>query len=143
MKSLDSILAITPAVSGAAGGVGGSAGTYRTTSVNGSYHGKINGGKITFDGMNVTNTNQATGAAGYIINGAVVEEMAVESGGTTAESNVSGFTVNFIPKEGSNSFKYGVSGVFADAGLVANNLTDELRARGLTTTTTVERIYDF
>jgi hypothetical protein len=143
MKSLDSILAITPAVSGAAGGVGGSAGTYRTTSVNGSYHGKINGGKITFDGMNVTNTNNGTGAAGYIINGAVVEEMAVESGGVMAESNVSGFTVNFIPKEGGNSFRYGLSGAFADASLVADNLTDELKARGLTTTTKVERIYDF
>lgn len=143
MKSLDSILAITPAVSGAAGGVGGSAGTYRTTSVNGSYHGKINGGKITFDGMNVTNTNNGTGAAGYIINGAVVEEMAVESGGVTAESNVSGFTVNFIPKEGSNAFKYALSGVLADASMVADNLTDALKARGLTTTTKVERIYDF
>ncbi|MQA29423.1 MAG: hypothetical protein GEU82_06225 [Luteitalea sp.] len=143
MKSLDSILAITPSVSGAAGGVGGSAGTYRTTSVNGSVHGKINGGKITFDGMNVTNSNSGTGAAGYIINGAVVEEMAVESGGVTAESNVSGFTVNFIPKEGGNTFRYGMSGVYADSNMVADNLTDDLRARGLMTTTKVERIYDF
>jgi hypothetical protein len=97
-KSLESILSLTPGLSGNAAGVGGAQGTYRSTSFNASYHGKIDGGKANFDGLAVTNTNQATGAAGYIINGAMVEEMVLEGGGASAESNVSAFSVNFVPK---------------------------------------------
>jgi hypothetical protein len=142
-KSLESILSLTPGLSGNAAGVGGAQGTYRSTSFNASYHGKIDGGKANFDGLAVTNTNQATGAAGYIINGAMVEEMVLEGGGASAESNVSAFSVNFVPKQGGNAFKGAVSGTFADDALQANNLTNTLRARGLTTTSKVVRQYDF
>ena len=142
-KSLDSILAITPGLSGAAAGVGGAQGTYRSTSFNASYHGKINGGKANFDGLNVTNTNSGTGAAGYIINGAMVEEMVLEGGGASAESNVSAFSVNFVPKQGGNSFRGLISGTFADDSLQADNLTQALRDRGLTSTSKVLRQYDF
>jgi hypothetical protein len=141
-KSLDSILAITPGLSGAAAGVGGAQGTYRSTSFNASFHGKINGGKANFDGLAITNTNQATGAAGYIINGAMVEEMVLEGGGASAESNVSAFSVNFVPKQGGNTFRGLISGTFADEALQADNLTQELRDRGLTSTSKVLRQYD-
>jgi hypothetical protein len=142
-KSLESILSLTPGLSGAAAGVGGAQGTYRSTSFNASYHGKINGGKANFDGLAVTNTNQATGAAGYIINGAMVEEMVLEGGGASAESNVSAFSVNFVPKQGGNTFRGLVSGTFADDSLQADNLTQTLKDRGLTSTSKVIRQYDF
>src|SRR5207245_9658962 len=99
-------------------------GTYQITSLHASYHWKINGGKANFDRLNLTNTNQATAAAGYIINGAMVEEMVLEGGGASAESNVSAFSVNFVPKQGGNTFRGTVYGTFADDALQANNLTD-------------------
>ncbi|MEO5740708.1 MAG: TonB-dependent receptor [Vicinamibacterales bacterium] len=142
-KSIESLLVVTPGVSGNAAGVGGAQGTYRSTSFNGSYHGKRDGGKANFDGLNVTNTNAGSGAAGYIINGAMVEEMLLEGGGASAESNVSAFSVNFVPKQGGNEIRGTISGVFADDNLQSNNLTDSLRARGLTTTSKVVRQYDF
>ena len=142
-KSLESIFTLTPGLSGGAAGVGGAQGTYRSTSFNGTYHGKINGGKANFDGLAVTNTNSGTGAAGYIINGAMVEEMVLEGGGASAESNVSAFSVNFVPKQGSNTFRGAVSGTFADDSFQANNLTQTLRDRGLTSTSKVVRQYDF
>ncbi len=142
-KSIESLLVVTPGVSGNAAGVGGAQGTYRSTSFNASYHGKRDGGKANFDGLNVTNTNAGSGAAGYIINGAMVEEMVLEGGGASAESNVSAFSVNFVPKQGGNEFRGTVSGVFADDALQSNNLTDSLRARGLTSTSKVSRQYDF
>jgi len=142
-KSLESILSLTPGLSGAAAGVGGAQGTYRSTSFNASYHGKINGGKANFDGLAVTNTNQATGAAGYIINGTMVEEMVLEGGGASAESNVSAFSVNFVPKQGGNTFRGLISATFANESLQADNLTDALRQRGLTSTSKVLRQYDF
>lgn len=142
-KSIEALLSLTPGLSGNAGGVGGAQGTYRSTSFNASYHGKINGGKANFDGLAVTNTNQTTGAAGYIINGELVEEMLLEGGGASAESNVSAFSVNFIPKQGGNTFRGSVSGIFADDGLQANNLTQALRDRQLTSISKVVRQYDF
>jgi hypothetical protein len=140
-KALNSVLVLTPGLSGVASGVGASQGTYRSSSVNGAYHGK-SGSKIQFDGMNITNTNNGVGATGYIVNGATVEEMAVETGGASAESAVSGFTVNFVPKDGGNLFSFIGSGVFANDALQSDNLTDELRARGLTTGTKVLKSYD-
>jgi len=140
-KALNSILVLTPGLSGVAAGVGASQGTYRSSSVNASYHGK-SGSKIQFDGMSILNTNGGTGATGYIVNGAVVAEMAVEAGGASAESAVSGFTVNFVPKDGGNTFNFSASGVFANDSLQSDNLTDELRARGLTTGTKVLKTYD-
>jgi Carboxypeptidase regulatory-like domain len=142
-KSIESLLVVTPGLSGNAAGVGGAQGTYRSTSFNGSYHGKRDGGKANFDGLNVTNTNAGSGAAGYIINGAMVEEMVLEGGGASAESNVSAFSVNFVPKQGGNEFRGTINGVFADDALQANNLTDRLKARGLTSTSKVVRQYDF
>jgi hypothetical protein len=140
-KALNSVLALTPGLSGVASGVGASQGTYRSSSVNGAYHGK-SGSKIQFDGMNITNTNSGVGATGYIVNGAVVEEMLVETGGASAESAVSGFTVNFVPKDGSNQFTFMSSGVFANDALQSDNLTSDLLARGLTTGTKVLQSYD-
>ncbi len=140
-KALNSILVLTPGLSGVAAGVGASQGTYRSSSVNASYHGK-SGSKIQFDGMSILNTNSGVGATGYIVNGAVVDEMLVEAGGASAESAVSGFTVNFVPKEGGNAFKFSASGVFANDSLQSDNLTSELRARGLTTGTKVLKTYD-
>jgi hypothetical protein len=142
-KSIESLLVVTPGLSGNAAGVGGAQGTYRSTSFNGSYHGKRDGGKANFDGLNVTNTNAGSGAAGYIINGALVEEMVLEGGGASAESNVSAFSVNFVPKQGGNEFRGTVNGVFADDNLQSNNLTNSLKARGLTSTSKVVRQYDF
>jgi len=141
-KALNSVLVLTPGLSGVAAGVGASQGTYRSSSVNAAYHGKL-GSKIQFDGMSILNTNSGVGATGYIVNGAVVEEMAVEAGGgAAAESAVSGFTVNFVPKDGGNTFKFSASGVFANDSLQSDNLTDELRARGLTTGTKVLKTFD-
>ena len=142
MKALNSVLVLTPGLSGAAAGVGSSQGTYRSTSVNASYHGKREGGRISYDGMNVTNTNTGTGAAGYIINGAYVEEMVLEAGGVSPEMSVAGFNVNFVPREGGNTFRGSASGTFANHSMQSGNLTDGLIARGLRTVSTVEHLYD-
>jgi hypothetical protein len=142
-KSIESLLVVTPGLSGNAAGVGGAQGTYRSTSFNGSYHGKRDGGKANFDGLNVTNTNAGSGAAGYIINGAMVEEMVLEGGGASAESNVSAFSVNFVPKQGSNQLRGTFNVVFADDALQSNNLTETLKSRGLRSTSKVLRQYDF
>ena len=106
-----------------------------------SYHGKV-GGKVLFDGMSILNTNAGDGAVSYIVAGANVEEMTLETGGASAESNVAGFRSNVIPKEGGNSFRFSAFGLYTNDNLMSDNLNDELRSRGLSTVNKVLNAYD-
>ena len=96
----------------------------------GTFHGKA-GGKDAFDGMSYMNINNGSGGNSYLPAGANVEEMVLETGGASAESSVAGFRANIIPKEGGNDFRFIGFGLFTNDTFVSDNLTDELRARGL------------
>jgi hypothetical protein len=141
LKSLGNLIVLTPALTGAAD-VGGSAGAYRGMGSPQSvkYHGKT-GMKVTYDDMAILNAS-STGTVSYIINAQVVEEMTLQSGGISAESAASGFAANAVAKEGANTFKFSVSGLYTNENLQSNNLTDALRARGLTTVDSVVEVYD-
>src|SRR5438132_3586147 len=86
----------------------------------GAYHGK-RGTKVSFDGMGVENSS---GNSSYQINAAVVEEMVLQTSGISAEVNADGPVMNVIPKEGGNSFKTILNGLFTDHHLESDNLTD-------------------
>lgn len=140
-KSLGTLVALVPGMTGPAD-VGGSSGTYSSANVKGSFHGKVGvGNKMMFDSMRVNNM-ASTSAMGYIINAAVVEEMTVETGGASAESAAAGIVMNNIPKDGGNAFTLALSGLFTQDNWQSDNLTDELRSRGLTTVNRVLNLYD-
>jgi hypothetical protein len=121
--------------------VGGAKGEFKMSSQTGDlFHGKL-GGKTMFDGMR-TQATHSQGTLGYINNPFTVEEMVVETGAAPAESVASGIVINMIPKEGGNSFKFGISGLYTTSGLQGDNLTDALRARGLTTVSKIQKLYD-
>ena len=122
--------------------VGGSAGTYSQQAQVAGFHGKTNSNRINFDGMRVSNMCGVSSIS-YIINGAMVEEMAVETGGFTAESNASSVLMNAIPKEGGNTFKGGIFGTFSNGALQSDNLNDELRSRGITQGFETTLLYHF
>src|SRR5207247_4615255 len=99
------------------------------------------GRKREFDGTRVENM-EADGNNGYILNALTVQEMTVETGGVSAESDASGFVVNMIPKEGSNSFRFTVSGLFTNDKLESDNFSQFLKDRGVTSPSKVMKIYD-
>jgi hypothetical protein len=138
-KTVGAIINLTPGLTGAQD-VGGSAGTYATQGNNLAAHGKT-GNKFSFDGMRIENMEGA-GSAGYILNQLLVEETTVETGGVSADSNVSGVAVNAIPKEGSNLFRFGANVLYTNDNFQSNNLDDRLRSRGLTSVNRVLNIYD-
>ena len=111
------------------GGAAGINGANRTT--NATLHGK-GGAKNNYDGMGTMNL-AGTGSVSYIMNPATVET-SVSTGGVSAESDSSGLSVNMIPKEGGNIFHFGADGTYTNEHLQGDNLSDTLRARGLTTT---------
>ena len=100
-------------------------------------------GAITqYDGMNINNPVRP-GATGFIVSPATLQEWVVETGGGLAESNAgTSIAMNVVPKEGGNSFRGRGTCSFRTARMQGDNLTDELRARGLTTVSQIDYLYD-
>jgi hypothetical protein len=120
--------------------VGGSLGTYNAGGNGTTFHGKA-GFKREFDGMRVENM-EGDGNNGYILNAITVQETTVETGGVSAESDMSGVSLNMIPKEGGNAFRFMASGLFTNQHLSTDNFGENLRARGVTLPSKVINIYD-
>ena len=134
--TLSNIGAITPGMAGQVN-VGGSAGAYSMSSVlNVTFHGK-GGGTTAYDGMRITDMDCAS-CTGPLISPATVDQWTVETGGGLAESDAAGVRLNVVPRSGGNAVSSTFSGSFSNSSLQSDNLTDELRARGLTTVNGLE-----
>ncbi|MSO29784.1 MAG: TonB-dependent receptor [Acidobacteria bacterium] len=135
MKGQNTVITLTPGLTGMAD----PSGNY-TTQVGGTFHGK-GGTKVQIDGMSIQNL-QGNGNTGYQINSGTVEEMTLQTGGISAESSADGIMINVVPKEGGNTFSGNIIGLWANDGLESDNLSDELRSRGLTTVSKILKVYD-
>ena len=76
------------------------------------------------------------------INDATVREVSLETGSLSAESELGGVKGNVIPKDGGNTFEGFFSGAFTNHRLQSTNLSDDLKAQGLTSVDRVNYIYD-
>ena len=89
--------------------------------------------------------NNGQGRGGQFVaiatNDATVQEMAIETGGLSAESGRR-HAIQPGAEDGGNTFKGLVLGAYTDHHLQSDNLSDGLKARGLTSATTVKRVYD-
>src|SRR6266567_1767462 len=94
----------------------------------GSFHGKL-GTKVSFNGMGVENSS---GNSSYQINAATVDEMVLQTSGISAEVNADGPVMNIVPKSGGNTFQTIVNGLYSNHSMESDNLSDDLRSRGLT-----------
>jgi hypothetical protein len=123
--------------------VGGNKGEqYAMIEIHGSHQ---NDGKLNMDGMRYNNM-VGTGAGSnkfFFLNQAAVQEINMETGGMTAESENGGVVLNVIPKDGGNTFKFYLNTNGTTGRFQGDNLTDELRARGATASSPVKKIYDF
>jgi hypothetical protein len=140
-KGFMGIARLVPGMSGGTDS-GGASGIYSSNSAHAAtLHGK-GGVKMSYDGMQTSNL-AGTGHTSYVMNPATVEETTVETGGISAESDASGVRINLVPREGSNVFRYGIDGTFTNKHLQNDNLNDDLRGRGLSSTNKVLHLYDF
>ena len=62
--------------------------------------------------------------------------------GMSAETDSGGVVVNVVPKSGGNVFRGNVALTGVNDNFQSSNLSDELVARGLTSTASVKQIYD-
>jgi hypothetical protein len=135
-KSQNLVITLTPGLTGMAD----VSGSY-SVQLGGTFHGK-SGTKVQMDGMSIQNM-QSNGATGYQLNAGTVAEITVQTSGISAESTADGIVVNAIPKEGGNIFSGSLLGMYTNDSLGSTNLTDDLRQRGLTTTSKILEVYDY
>ena len=126
-------------------GLGDVGGTYQVepgqdvVSGGGRFHGK-GGTKVSYDGMGMENSS---GNNSYQLNAASVEEMVMSTSGISADTNADGIVVNIVPKEGGNTFRTMLSGLYANSAMEATNLSQDLKDRGLLTANKTLKLFDY
>jgi hypothetical protein len=95
------------------------------------------------DGMNISDNFGGGNQAGYYYNDGGMEEYSFQTSGLPAEQGIGGVMMNMIPKTGSNNFHGSTFATGMKNGLQANNLTDALKAKGMTIQNATKNIYDF
>jgi hypothetical protein len=142
VKGIAMLSKLVPGMRGGGADVGGAGGLYVSNYFAGdSFHGK-SGMKLTYDGMQVNNFAGTGGSTSYAVNFATVEETAVETGGVSAESDANNVRVNLVPKEGSNSYRFDTTWLYTNKNLQSDNLSDDLRSRGVTNLNKLEYLGD-
>jgi len=139
-KALPALAALTVGMTSSTQDVGGNKGEQLSSL---SIHGADpNDNRFLFDGMRYQSPNPGGTARQFYINQNDVQETVVETSGMAAELDTGGVVVNIVPKTGSNVFSGNLSFNGANDKFQSNNLTDALRARGLTGASSVKKIYD-
>jgi hypothetical protein len=121
--------------------VGGSSGENQVVL---SIHGSVNGDQtLQMDGFPVHVYDASTSMSGIQYSDAQVQEFNFEFSAISAETGSGGVRVNVVPKEGGNVLRptLFVNGTYHS--LTAANLTDKIKATGLTDTDHVDKLWDF
>ena len=105
-----------------------------------SVHGATSGNvTVMVDGVNITGMQ---GSVQAYWNEAMNQEVAYQTSGMSAETAGGGVRVNMIPREGGNTFNGSAFANFSNSSLQGSNLSDELRAAGLTSTDKIDKLWD-
>jgi hypothetical protein len=121
------------------GGTGGS--SSQAIAIHGGRSGEE---QLLQDGVSY-NTGAGRGGAFSAVraNEASTQEIAIETSGFGAESEMSGVRTNIIPKEGGNTFKFYSNFRYGNHSMQSNNLDDDLVRRGLDSPDSVDFILNF
>ena len=105
-------------------------------------HGVIGNQRTRWDGTPI-NDLIGNGGRQYYINTAAVQEIVLDTGGISAESEAGGANMNIVPREGGNRFSVYLLLNYTNSDLQNRNLSDGLRSRGVTVVPPVNEIYDY
>jgi hypothetical protein len=89
------------------------------------------------------NTRQASGSAGFFYDYSSLEEAQIKAVGNDAEVALPGGAWNALVKSGGNDFHGRYFGAFENQSLQSDNLTDKLRAAGVSNNTGMRTFRDF
>ena len=120
--------------------VGGSAGEHQNQLK--AHGGSFNDRIVQLDGLMIANMACNYACTGISTNDASTQELSYEFGAISAETGGGGVRVNMIPREGGNQFSGSASSTSRIPALQTNNVDDALRAQGVATADSIEKIYD-
>src|SRR5216684_3117148 len=128
-------------VSGGGGAIGDIGGVYGDRQVQVAIHGgKTTDQKLHMNGMSFVGAENSQ--TPLQPNDGIIQEMQVEVGAQSTETETGGVRLNIIPKEGGNRFTGGLFGSFTNGSFQGDNYNDDLRARGLKAIDKVKQIWD-
>ena len=140
-RTYSSLGVLIPGVSSTNQDVGGNTGDpLASLTVHGS---RAADQRVLQNGVNVSGLAAAGNQSGTVPNMGAAQEMTIDTGSASAELAQGGPRINFIPRDGGNTLKGSVFGTLGDDDfLLADNLTQRLKDRGLLTANTLRRNWD-
>jgi len=129
--------------SGGRNDVGGDKGEQATGII--LHGGRGDDGRVNWDGMS---TNVFFGGGGgqqrtYYFNTVAVQEVVVDTAGSTADTETGGANINMVPREGGNSLKLYSNLAFTNESLSAEAVPDNIAARGFAAQSSLRKIWDY
>src|SRR6476619_2452140 len=108
-----------------------------------SVHGVgASGTMVTVDGL-ITNGTMGDGAVQAYHNEAMIQEAVYQTAGGAAETITGGLNMNLVPKDGGNKFSGGFKAPKSPESWQGNNLTDDLKAMGVTGVDRIANFYEW
>jgi hypothetical protein len=105
-------------------------------------HGSLQGMR-TLDGMRMSSAYNVAASTRSQVNQVMVQEIVLDTSAASVETESSGMNMNVVPKDGGNRFTATFTGEGTNSSLQAsNNISSDLAARGLTTTSQIQKIWD-
>src|SRR6187455_1555077 len=99
--------------------------------------------RLTVDGLNIGNPPGGNQPPNFTADVGNAQEVTMLTSGGLGEIETGGLIMNIVPKQGGNSFSGMAFASGYSEGMLADNFTDELKARGATVPTPVYHVYDF
>jgi hypothetical protein len=136
-RLVHNLVLLQPGVGGVL--LGASQADQRATTI----HGSRGTAPVMIDGFSVNFTATGPGSnSSFYLNVALAQEATIQTAAGSPEYQWGTIHSNVIPKEGSNNFSGYLFTAYTDHRMQADNLTDELKAKGITSVSRNDRRYN-
>ena len=98
--------------------------------------------RVTLNGINTMTLQAGGGIGGQIPDVGSAGEVTVDTSSLSADLPTGGVRINFIPRDGGNTFRSSTFFTFSNTSLQGNNFTSALQAAGLAAPNKIKQNYD-
>jgi Carboxypeptidase regulatory-like domain len=105
--------------------------------------GRASEGRLMLDGLTVGSPPVGNSATSYVIDVGQAHEVTFETTGALGEAETGGLVMNIVPRSGGNTPNGSLFASVTGAKLQGDNLTESLKAQGVTAATPLTGVYDF
>src|SRR5687767_12628098 len=104
--------------------------------------GRTSDSNVQQDGFQVRNIGSFANLTNMFPDMGATQEMTIDYAAGLGDAATGGVKVNYVPREGGNSFRFSFFGTGVNSSFQGNNYSDELKARGLNAPNSLRKAYD-